>query len=49
MKYRLYITVEGEGFVEIFEWETEPGFAIHISNYNNPHMTRASIRQFSYW
>ena len=40
------ITVEGEGYVEIFAWETEPGFALHILNYNNPNMTRASIRQY---
>lgn len=40
------VTVEGEGNIEIFAWETEPGFALHILNYNNPNMTRASIRQF---
>jgi hypothetical protein len=40
------VSVEGEGNIEIFVWETEPGFALHILNYNNPNMTRASIRQF---
>ena len=40
------VTVEGEGNIEIFAWETEPGFALHILNYNNPNMTRASVRQF---
>lgn len=40
------ITVEGEGTAEVFAWETEPGFAIHILNYNNPNMTRPSIRKF---
>lgn len=45
-KDKLNITVEGDGYVEIFAWETEPGFAIHILNYNNPNMTRASIRKF---
>lgn len=39
------VTVEGEGYVEIFAWETEPGFALHILNYNNPNMTKASIRK----
>ena len=39
------ITVDGDGYVEIFAWETEPGFALHILNYNNPNMTRASIRK----
>jgi hypothetical protein len=40
------VTIEGEGNIEIFAWETEPGFALHILNYNNPNMTRASVRQF---
>lgn len=46
MKDKLNITVEGEGYVELFAWQTEPGFALHILNYNNPNMTRASIRKF---
>ena len=40
------VSVEGNGYVEIFAWETEGGYAIHILNYNNPNMTRASIRKF---
>lgn len=40
------VTVEGEGNIELFAWETEPGIALHILNYNNPNMTRAAIRQF---
>ncbi|PKQ45373.1 alpha-amylase family protein [Confluentibacter flavum] len=43
---KLNISVEGDGYVEVFAWETEAGFAIHILNYNNPNMTRASIRRF---
>ncbi len=30
------IQVDGEGFVELFCWETEPGYAVHILNYTNP-------------
>jgi hypothetical protein len=46
MKDKSTISVDGEGYVEIFAWETEPGFAVHVLNYNNPNMTRASIRKF---
>lgn len=46
MKDKAAVSVEGEGYVEIFAWETEPGFAVHVLNYNNPNMTRASIRKF---
>ncbi len=39
------VKVQGEGCIEIFAWETEPVFAVHILNYNNPNMTKASIRK----
>ncbi|PKQ45372.1 alpha-amylase family protein [Confluentibacter flavum] len=45
-KDNLVVEIEGEGNIDIFVWETESGFAIHILNYNNPNMTRASLRQF---
>ena len=40
------MTVEGEGIVECFAWETEPGFALHVLNYTNPNMHRGWLRQF---
>lgn len=40
------VTVSGEGMAEIFAWETEPGYALHILNYNNPNMTRGFLRRF---
>ena len=46
MKGRSNVTVDGEGNIEVFAWETEPGFALHILNYNNPNMTKAAIRKF---
>jgi hypothetical protein len=40
------VTIEGDGIVEAFAWETEPGHALHILNYTNPNMTRPFVRRF---
>ncbi len=40
------VEVDGHGLFEVFAWQTEPGFAIHILNYTNPNMLRASVREF---
>jgi hypothetical protein len=39
------VRVEGEGLVEVCAWETEPGFAIHIVNYNGPNAYRGNMRK----
>jgi hypothetical protein len=38
------VRVTGSGMAEVFMWKTEVGFSVHLLNYNNPQMTRGSIR-----
>jgi hypothetical protein len=43
---RQLVSITGEGMTEVFAWETEPGYALHILNYNNPNMIRGFVRRF---
>jgi hypothetical protein len=40
------VSVVGEGIVECFAWETEPGFALHVLNYTNPNLHRGWLRKY---
>lgn len=40
------VTVEGDGVIETFAWETQAGFAVHVLNYTNPTMHRGWLRTF---
>jgi hypothetical protein len=39
------VNVEGDGLMEVTAWETEPGFAIHMVNYNGPNAFRGKMRK----
>jgi hypothetical protein len=40
------VTVDGDGLVELFAWETQAGYAVHVLNYTNPAVHRGLIRKF---
>jgi hypothetical protein len=42
---RLPVRVTGEGLVELFAWETEPGWAVHMLNYTNPAFAKGWFRE----
>jgi hypothetical protein len=40
------VTVQGDGLIEAFAWETGPGFAVHVLNYTNPAAHKGTLRTF---
>ena len=38
------IDVAGEGLIEMFCWETNPGYAVHLLNYTNPNAHQGWLR-----
>ena len=40
------VSIQGDGLIEAFAWETEPGLAVHVLNYTNPNTHRGWLRAF---
>ena len=38
------VQIEGEGFIEMFCWETAPGYSVHVLNYTNPNAHQGWIQ-----
>lgn len=41
------VQVEGPGLVEVFCWETAPGYAVHLLNYNTPNAFHGWVEETS--
>src|SRR5207244_722242 len=39
------VAIEGEGLLEAFAWETEPGYALHLINYTTPNLTWGMVER----
>jgi hypothetical protein len=46
LRHESPVNIKGEGVIESFAWETEPGYALHVLNYTNPAMHRGWIRDY---
>jgi hypothetical protein len=39
------VSVDGDGLMEVIAWQTQPGYAIHLLNYNGPNAFRGHMRK----
>ena len=39
------VSVTGDGLLEVIGWQTKPGYAIHLLNYNGPNAFRGHMRK----
>jgi hypothetical protein len=39
------VSVDGDGLMEVIGWQTQPGYAIHLLNYNGPNAFRGHMRK----
>lgn len=39
------VDVEGDGLIEVIAWETRPGYAVHLLNYNGANAFRGHMRR----
>ncbi|AXB80140.1 alpha-amylase family protein [Novosphingobium sp. P6W] len=42
---RKSVKVEGPGFLDLYAWRTEPGYAVHLVNHTNPDFRGGAFRQ----
>jgi len=38
------VQIDGDGFIEMFCWETTPGYSVHVLNYTNPNAHQGWIQ-----
>jgi hypothetical protein len=42
---KMPVSVTGDGLMEVIGWQTKPGYAVHLLNYNGPNAFRGHMRK----
>jgi hypothetical protein len=45
LRGKVPVSVSGEGLLEVIGWATEPGYAVHLLNYNGPNAFRGFMKE----